>query len=396
MSTLLRKYVGGDKVIWLIIVLLSVASLLSVYSATGFLAYKHQGGNTSYYMFKQLFSLSFGILIMIVVHRIHYKWIARFSLMALYGAIVLLLITLVSGVNLNMASRWLTIPGIGITFQPSELAKLALIVYVAKVLAQHQKEDEPARGAFKPVMIYVGMVAGLIFRENLSTAALVVIVSMAMMFVGRVPLKYLFGTGAAAIALVALLLLLASQVSFLPRAQTWAARVEQYFNPEEADDASSYQVDQSKIAIASSGFFGKGPGNSVQRNFIPHPYSDFIYAIIAEEYGLAGASLILFCYLMLFYRVGVIVYASKRTFPAFLVLGLGLMLVSQAFINMGVAVGIFPVTGQPLPLVSLGTTSVLFTCLAFGIILGVSRQNMLQAAQERAVQGVKTEEQEGS
>jgi cell division protein FtsW len=388
MAEWIRKYVKGDKLIWGIIIFLSIVSLLSVYSATGFLAYKHQGGNTSYYMFKQLFSLSFGFGIIILVHHISYKWIARFSLVALYVAIGLLAITLVSGVNLNMASRWLTIPGIGITFQPSEMAKLALIVYVAKILAQFQKEEEPAREAFKPIMIYVLIVAGLIFRENFSTALLVVAVSVAMMFVGRVPFKYLGSTGLVVISLVVLLLFLAPKVTFLPRAQTWASRVEQFMDPEKADKSSTYQSDQSKIAIAAGGLVGKGPGNSVQRNFIPHPYSDFIYAIIAEEYGLLGPFLVLMAYVLLLGRIGVIVRASNRTFPAFLALGLGLMLTSQAFVNMGVAVGIFPVTGQPLPLVSLGTTSVLFTCMAFGMILGVSRHNIEQRDLEKSKEAV--------
>ncbi|HBG86704.1 MAG TPA: rod shape-determining protein RodA [Marinilabiliaceae bacterium] len=392
MSESVRKYLKGDTVIWSIVIILSVASLLSVYSATGFLAYKHQGGNTSYYMFKQLFSLSVGFGIIVLVHYIPYKWIARFSLMALYGSILLLIITLVAGVNLNMASRWLTIPGIGITFQPSEMAKLALIVYVAKILAQYQKEDDSAGEAFKPIIIYVLIVAGLIFRENLSTALLVVGVSVAMMFVGRVPLKYLLGSGAVAVGLLALLLFVAPKVDFLPRAETWASRVEQFVNPDKADKSSSYQSDQSKIAIASGGLLGKGPGNSVQRNFLPHPYSDFIYAIIAEEYGLIGPVIVLLCYLFLLARIGVIVRESNRTFPAFLALGLGLMLVSQAFVNMGVAVGIFPVTGQPLPLVSLGTTSVLFTCIAFGMILGVSRHNNELKEQKEGDEGLSSPE----
>lgn len=379
MGNLFRKYAKGDRAIWLVIIILSIASLLSVYSATGFLAYKYQGGNTSYYMFKQMGSLAFGIGVILFVHRIPYVWIARFAYIGLYFSVFLLLITLFSGVNLNNASRWLTIPGIGITFQPSEMAKLAIIIYVAKMLAQHQKEDEPAKEAFWPAMVHVVLVAGLIFTENLSTSLLVVAVTVAMMFVGRVPFKYLAATGVVAIGLVALSIVIAPKVSFLPRAKTWSSRVEQFLNPDKAEKSSTYQSDQSKIAIASGGIFGKGPGNSVQRNFIPHPYSDFIFAIIAEEYGFFGAFAIIICYLLLLGRIGTMVRASNRTFPAFMAFGLGLMLVSQAFVNMGVAVGIFPVTGQPLPLVSLGTTSVLFTCVAFGLILGVSRHNMEQA-----------------
>jgi len=383
MSGFVRKYIKGDTAIWWIIIILSIASLLSVYSATGFLAYKMQGGNTSYYLFKQFVSLGVGIGIIILMLNVKLNWVAGLSALALYVSVGLLLITLVMGVNLNEASRWLTIPGIGITFQPSEMAKLTLIVYVANILSRYQKDDEPAKEAFWPVLLHVGLVAGLIFTENLSTALLIVAVSAAMMFVGRVPFKYLFVTGVVIIGLVALVLVFANHVDFLPRAKTWSSRVEQFFNPELAGPASTYQADQSKIAIASGGFFGKGPGNSVQRNFLPHPYSDFIYAIIAEEYGMFGALIIMFCYVLLLARVGVLVSSSKRTFPAFMAFGLGLMLASQAFINMGVAVGVFPVTGQPLPLVSLGTTSVLFTCVAFGLILSVSRHNMEQIQLEK-------------
>lgn len=383
MVNLIKKYAKGDPVIWGIIVVLSIASLLAVYSATGTLAYKYQGGNTSYYMFKQLFSLGFGFALIMVILNMPYRLFSKYAIIGLYASIILLGVTLMSGVNLNMASRWLTIPILGVTFQPSEMAKLALIVYTAKVLAQFQKEGEPASAAFRPVIFHALIVVGLIFRENLSTAMLLMSVIIAMMYIGRVPFKYLGGTGLIILVVVAGFLFMASKVDFLPRAKTWAARVENYFSPEEAEKGSSYQADRAKIAIASGGIFGKGPGNSVQRNFIPHPYSDFIYAIIAEEFGFIGAMVILLCYLFLLGRIGVLVAASNRTFPAFLALGLGLMLVSQAFVNMGVAVGIFPVTGQPLPMVSMGTTSVLFTCVAFGAILSVSRQNMEDKMDEK-------------
>lgn len=376
MGNLIKKYAKGDPVIWVIIVVLSIASLLAVYSATGTLAYKYQGGNTSYYMFKQLISLAAGYVIILFVTNMPYRYFSRYAILGLYASILLLAVTLASGVNLNMASRWLTIPILGVTFQPSELAKLALIIYVAKVLAQNQKENEPASAAFRPVILHALIVVALIFRENLSTALLLMSVVVAMMYIGRVPFKYLGGTGLVVLVVVVGLLFMASRVDFLPRAKTWAARVENYFSPEEVDKESTYQSDQAKIAIASGGLFGKGPGNSVQRNFLPHPYSDFIYAIIAEEFGFLGALIILLSYLFLLGRVGVLVRASNRTFPAFLALGLGLMMVAQAFVNMGVAVGIFPVTGQPLPMVSMGTTSVLFTCVAFGAILSVSRQNL--------------------
>jgi cell division protein FtsW len=376
MSNFVRKYIKGDQNIWVIIVFLSLVSLLTVYSATGSLAYNTQGGNTTYFMFKQLSFLLVGIALIILVHHIPYKYFVIFSLPGLYFSIFMLLVTLFSGQNLNEASRWLEVPGIGLSFQPSEMAKLSLIVYVARVLAQHQREDTPTYGAFWPITIHSGIVCLLIFPENLSTALLLGGVVFLMMYLGRVPFKNLFFTGLAGTAVMTLVLVLAmNDIVLIDRAETWATRIENYFDDEAETDeyGSDYQITQSKIAIATGGILGKGPGNSDQRNFLPHPYSDFIFAIIAEEFGLIGAILVLGAYFFFLGRIGVLVRRSDRTFPAFMVLGLGLMLVIQAFVNMGVAVGIFPVTGQPLPLVSMGGTSILFTCLAFGAILSVSR-----------------------
>ncbi len=370
----------------MIIVFLSLVSLLTVYSATGSLAYKTQGGNTTYFMFKQLGFLLMGIALIVVVHRIPYKYFIIFSLPALYFSIIMLGVTLVSGQNLNEANRWLTVPGIGLSFQPSEMAKLALIFYVAKVLAQNQQEDGPTEGAFWPIIIHSAIVCLLIFPENFSTSLLLGGVVMLMMFLGRVPFKNLFFTGFTGVALITLILTLAmNDIVLIDRAETWATRIENFIDDEklvDEDFGNDYQINQSKIAIATGGIIGKGPGNSDQRNFLPHPYSDFIYAIIAEEFGFLGALSVMGAYFFLLGRIGVQVRKSKRTFPAFMILGLGLMLVIQAFVNMGVAVGIFPVTGQPLPLVSMGGTSILFTCLALGAILSVSRHNQEESGEE--------------
>jgi cell division protein FtsW len=389
MSNFVSKYIRGDRTIWVLVMFLALVSLLTVYSATGSLAYKTQGGNTTYFMFKQLGFLMMGIGVIAVVHHIPYKYFVIFSVPALYFSIFLLVLTLVSGQNLNEASRWYTVPGIGLSFQPSEMAKLALIIYVARVLAQHQRDDGPTEGAFWPIMIHSGIVCLLIFPENLSTAILLAGVVMVMMFLGRVPFKYLFFTGFIGAALISLVLLLAmNDVVLIDRAETWATRVERFLSDEQEinEYGSDYQVTQSKIAIATGGFFGKGPGNSDQRNFLPHPYSDFIYAIIAEEFGFVGALAVMGAYFFLLGRIGVLVNSSNRTFPAFMVLGLGLMLVIQAFVNMGVAVGIFPVTGQPLPLVSMGGTSILFTCFALGAILTVSRHNQVQKERQKVAE----------
>lgn len=377
MNETLRKYIKGDRIIWFVIIALAVFSSLVVYSATGNLAYKHHDGNAIYYLFRHAKFLMVGIGIIIAVHHLHYKWFARFATVFLYFSEALLLITLLTGVSLNQASRWLTLPVVGISFQPSELAKLALMMFIAKVLAQHQRDDSNANDAFKPIMIHVGIVCGLIFKEDFSTAGLIGATALIVMFIGRVSLKYILGTVAAVLIFVTVIIFSSEYVPFLHRASTWKARIMRHV--EDDDDGSNtadYQSERSKMAIATGGVFGKGPGNSHQRYFLPHPYSDFVFAIITEEFGLVGALLVMLAYLILLFRSGVIVRASTRTFPAFLVIGLATLLSVQAFINMGVAVGVFPVTGQPLPLVSMGGTSTLFTCLALGAILSVSRNNM--------------------
>ncbi len=378
-----QKYFKGDPILWGVIMVLAVFSLLAVYSSTGTLAYKYQGGNTYHYMFKHLMFLLFGGAILWSIHLMDYRIFSRIAKVFLWGSIALLVITLVVGSNLNEASRWLTVPGLGISFQPSELAKLALITYIARTLARHQDEDG-ADEAFKPIMIYLMVVAGLIIKENLSTALLIVMIAFIMMFVGRVPAKRLLMLVAAGFALILFMLFVAPNIPFFHRAKTWSARVERFMSSDDTEVEGNYQSQQAQMAVATGGVFGKGPGNSKQRNFLPHPYSDFIFAIIVEEFGLFGAIVIIMCYMVFLYRAGVIVRGSSRTFPAFLAIGLSYLLVIQGFINMGVAVGLLPVTGQTLPLVSMGGTSIIFTCIALGAVLSVSRNNMEEAAALRA------------
>jgi len=383
----LQKHFKGDPILWGVIVVLAAVSLLAVYSSTGTLAYKYQGGNTYYYMFKHFAFLMLGLGVIYGVHLMDYRIFAKYSTLFLYMSILLLLLTLVTGMSLNHAARWLTVPGIGLSFQPSELAKLALIMYIARTLARHQDAEEGAKDAFKPIMIYVGVVCGLVFTEDFSTAFLIGFIAFLLMFIGRVPFKYLAGTVGAAALLVTLLMLASPYLPFLHRAETWKSRIENFIGSDDEVEGTSdgnYQSRMAQMAVATGGVFGKGPGNSDQRNFLPHPYSDFIFAIIVEELGLWGAFLIILCYVVFLFRAGVIVRGSTRTFPAFLAIGLSYLLVFQGFFNMGVAVGIFPVTGQPLPLVSMGGTSILFTCLALGAILSVSRNNMEEAKRLKA------------
>lgn len=373
LTEVLSKYIKGDKVVWGVVFALSVFSLLAVYSSTGTLAYKYQEGNTAYYIVKHFILLVAGLSIIFITHLIPYKYYSRLSQVFLYLSIFLLAITLVMGTSLNQAARWLTLPGLGITIQTSDFAKLALIMYIARVLSMRQTDNKinDFNGVFVSLILPVVLVCGLIMPANFSTAAILFVTSFLLMFIGRVKVKYLLGISSVGILILALIIsLVIISGSNTGRIGTWQNRIESFASGESEDN---YQVEQSKIAIATGGLLGKGPGNSTQRNFLPHPYSDFIYAIIIEEYGLLGGFIVLSLYLFLLYRAGVIVRKSTRTFAAFLAIGLSISLVFQAFINMGVAVNIFPVTGQTLPLVSMGGSSILFTGVAFGIILSVSR-----------------------
>lgn len=371
MGRILRN-IKGDKVIWTVVFLLTIISFLAVYSSTGTLAWKFKGGNTEYYMLKHAVILFFGLLLMYFAHMVKYTYYSRIFQIALYIAVPLLFITLIFGLNINEAKRVLQLP-FDLTFQTSDLAKITLIIYLARMLTKKQENIKSFKEAFVPLMVPVLIVCGLIFPANFSTAAILFTTSMVLIFIGRVKLTYFFGM--IGIGVVALAMAL-SILYFMPiekqgRFGTWKSRITTFVDGSES--TNNYQVEQAKIAIASGYPLGKGPGNSTQRNFLPHPYSDFIFAIIVEEYGFAGGFIIIMLYLILFYRAIRIVTKAPGTFGSFLTIGVSFSLVFQAMINMGVAVNILPVTGQPLPLISMGGTSIWFTSLAIGIILSVSR-----------------------
>lgn len=369
------KHFKGDTAIWLIVILLAIFSMLTVYSATGSLAYKKMGGNTTYYLFRHLGFLGFGIFIIYVVHNISYKVYYTLSQLLLYLSIPMLAWTLFKGVSLNEAARWLTLPGTGLSFQTSDFAKFALIMYVARLLSGKQEDARDQKSIFQSILIWVFLVCALILPADFSTAAMLFVICLVLMFIGRVNLKYLFGLIGVGIAGLSIFILIMWNMPNSGRVGTWKARIESFVG----DDADgNFQANRAKTAIVNGGLFGRGPGNSIQRNVLPHPYSDFIYAIIVEEYGLVGGLTILLLYLFLLYRVGAIVRKSERTFPALLVVGLAFSLVFQALINMAVAVNVFPVTGQTLPFVSMGGTSIMFTSVAVGIILSVSRSVMAE------------------
>jgi len=363
--------IKGDKVIWAVVFLLTLLSFLAVYSSTGTLAYRYHGGNTEYYMLKHAVILLFGLLLMYFAHLIKYTYFSRIFQIALYIAVPLLAITLIFGLNLNEARRVLPLP-FNLTFQTSDLAKITLIIYLARMLSKKQEMIKDFKSAFVPLMLPVIIVTILILPENFSTAALLFTTCLVLIFIGRVKFTYILGMIGIGIAGLAIMI---SILTFMPgdqgRIGTWKNRVTSFI---EGDSESNYQTQQSKIAIATGGVFGKMPGNSTQRNFLPHPYSDFIFAIIIEEYGIIGGIFLVLLYLILLYRAVKIVTQSPGTFGAFLTIGVAFSLVFQAMINMGVAVNLLPVTGQPLPLVSMGGTSIWFTSLSIGIILSVSKE----------------------
>ena len=366
-----NKYIKGDKVVWLVVLLLAILSILTVYSSIVTLAYKYKDGDTIYYLMKHLFILVVGFGLMLGAHNLNYKYYSRISQLAIFTSVPLLAITLIFGANINDASRWLVIPVINQTFQTSDLAKLALIMYLARLLYKKQDNIQDFKSAFLPIMVPVLLVCGLILPANFSTAAMLFTTCLIIMFIGRVNIKYILSLiGIGITSLILLLAIASAKPDLLPRMGTWAKRVESF---SAGGSSGNYQADQAKIAIASAYPFGKGPGGSTQRNFLPHPYSDFIYAIVIEEYGLAGGVGVIILYLILFYRGIKIAQKAEKTYGTFLAVGLSFSLVFQAMINMAVAVNLFPVTGQPLPLVSMGGTSIWFTCLAIGIILSVSR-----------------------
>lgn len=378
----------GDKVIWALVVVLALASLLVVYSSTGLLAYKYNKGNTEVYLFKQIAFIAIGMAVIYFSHRVNYTLYSRAARILFLLSIPLLIYTLFFGVRLNEGSRWIRLPIINLTFQTSDLAKLALFMYLSRLLSKKQEVIKDFKKGFLPIIIPVGIICVLIAPANLSTALLVGATGILLLFIGRVSAKHLLSTIGIAIIPVVLLLLIAvayydkeeGKCKDLPavletgRMPTWIKRVQNFiYDTNQFDKDENYQINQAKIAITKGGILGLGPGNSEQRNFLPHPYSDFIFAIIIEEYGLIGGACIIFIYLLFLFRSIRIFKKCPYAFGAFLALGLSFTLVIQALINMAVAVNLFPVTGVTLPLVSMGGSSFLFTCLSIGIILSVAR-----------------------
>jgi cell division protein FtsW len=397
----------GDRAIWAIVVILTLASLLLVYSSTGSLAYR-MSKSTESYLFKQFAFIMLGIMVIYFAHRINYTLYSRVALILFLISVPLLLYTLLFGVQLNAGSRWIKLPVINMTFQTSDLAKLALFMYLSRQLSRKQAVIKDFKKGFLPIVVPVAVVCMLIAPANLSTAILVAGTSFVLMFIGRVSTKHILLT--MGVAMIPVLFLISIAVSTydkekghskkLPailaagRIPTWIGRIQTFVYSKKEDNSDKlYQINQAKIAIAKGGWLGRGPGNSEQRNFLPHSYSDFIYAIIIEEYGIFGAAVVCCIYLLFLYRCIRIYRKCPYAFGAFLALALSFTLVIQAIANMGVNVNLFPNTGVTLPLVSMGGSSFLFTCLSIGIILSVSR-NVEQQEGKAALQALKDNREE--
>jgi len=369
----LTKTFKGDRAIWGLVALFIFYSLLAVYSSSVGVAFMKHGGNTTYFLKSQLITLIFSLGLIVIVHYLPYRIYFSMAGLILIGAVGLLVLTFVIGSRVNEAMRSIPIPGLG-RLQTSDVAKVALVLYLARSLAKYQKDLNNFLLVTKYFIVPVGIVCALIMPENLSTAVLVFGMSMIIMFIGRVPVKFIIayiGIGVAGVLLFAMLLTVIKKDN--NRVQVWKNRIEHFFSSK-GDEDGDYQSNQAKIAISTGGLFGKAPGRSTQRNMLPQSNSDFIFAIIIEEYGLLfGAIPLILAYMILLFRGITIAKKCETAFPAFLVLGLIVMIVFQAMINMMVAVGLFPVTGQTLPMVSWGRTSVLVMSFSLGAILSVSR-----------------------
>lgn len=374
----LIKNLKGDKVIWTFVALLALFSFMPVFSASSNLAYMGHGtGNTLGYLVKHFAHICIGFMIIYWIHKVPYHYFRAISIVAMPVVWVLLAYTLVKGTVIAgaNASRWIQVPFIGITFQTSTLAFIVLMVFVARYLSKKREEPITFKSSLWELWTPVFFTLGLILPANFSTAALMFSMVLMLTFVGQYPLKYIgliVGAGVLALAFFVLVSKAFPDAKFFNRVKTWESRLENFTT--DKPDEDDYQIEKAKIAIASGGIQGLGPGKSVQKNFLPQSSSDFIFAIIVEEYGLIGGIAVLSLYLLLFFRFLVAAHKANTLFGKLVVVGLGFPIVFQALINMAVAVELLPVTGQTLPLISSGGSSIWMTCISLGIIIGVTKK----------------------
>ena len=370
----------GDRTLWAIAILLAVISFMPVYSASSNLTFSRGGGTPLGYLIKHMITLGSGFLIMFVLHKLNYRYFAPLAVIAMPFVVLLLIYTLTQGTTMGgaNASRWVRLPVVGFTFQSSALASLVLMIFLARYLSKNVGQITTLKQMWLPILMPIAIICGLILPANFSTTAIVFVMAMTLLFLGGVhwkPLLQIVGMGVVALTLFIVVVMTFPGIS--NRVSTWKARIENFVSGTAEDN---YQADKAKMAIAEGMVIGKGPGKSVQKNFLPQSNSDFIYAIIVEEYGLFGGSFIIMCYVWLFIRIIRIALRAPTIYGTLLAIGAGMGIIIQAVINMGVAVNLFPVTGQTLPLVSSGGTSVWMTCAAIGIILSVSQATSSETA----------------
>ncbi|MGB3344836.1 MAG: FtsW/RodA/SpoVE family cell cycle protein [Aequorivita sp.] len=380
------EYIQGDRAIWGIVFLLALFSFLPVYSSSSNLAYLYGDGSTLPYLLRHFAHLVLGFAILYGVHKIPYNYFRGLSLIAIPLVVLLLIITMAEGTTIEgaNASRWIRVPFVGVTFQTSTLAGVVLMIYVARYLSRIKDKTVTFKETLLPLWLPVFLVLALILPANFSTTAIFFAMVVMLVFVGGYPIKYLGIILGAGVVFLTIFVLSAKAFpdAFPNRVDTWMNRIENFADKQ--DTEADYQIEKAKIAIASGGVTGLGPGKSVQKNFLPQSSSDFIYAIIVEEFGLVGGLFLMLLYLFLLFRIVVVAHKSTSVFGKLVVIGVGLPIVFRAMINMAVAVELFPVTGQNLPLISSGGTSIWMTCLALGIVLSVSakREIVVKEAEE--------------
>ncbi|NND87782.1 MAG: FtsW/RodA/SpoVE family cell cycle protein [Flavobacteriaceae bacterium] len=374
------KNIQGDKAIWAVAGLLALFSFLPVYSASSNLAYLYGDGSTFKFLLKHLAHLLLGFAILYGVHKIPYHYFRGLSILALPIVVILLLVTVAQGTTIDgaNASRWIRVPFVGVTFQTSTLAAVVLMTYVARYLSRIKDKTVTFKETLLPLWLPVFIVLALILPANLSTTAIIFAMVVVLVFVGGYPIRYLGIILGAGLIMLTLFVLTAKAFPgvFPNRVDTWMSRIENFADKE--DTEGDYQIEKAKIAIASGGVTGQGPGKSVQKNFLPQSSSDFIFAIIVEEFGIVGGLSLMMLYLLMLFRLVIVAHKSSSMFGKLLVIGVGLPIIFQALINMAVAVELFPVTGQTLPLISSGGTSIWMTCLALGMVLSVSAKREVE------------------
>lgn len=379
----LLAYIKGDKTLWVIAIVLALFSMMPVYSASSNIAFLYGSGNTFSMLAKHAIHLCLGFILMYAAHNISYKHYGAISVILMPMVILLLAYTLLNGHTVSNASRWIRIPFLGWTFQTSAFASVVLMIYISRYLAKTGVEKlKSFKQTFVPLLLPIFAVCGLILPSNFSTAALVFAIALLVLYIGGYSLKNLLIIIGGGIATLLIFILLTKAFPDMNnRVSTWVARIENFGS---GDKTENYQVHKAKLAIAEGNYFGKGPGKSVQKNFLPQSNSDFIYAVIVEEFGILGGVSLIFFYILFFIRILVISTKAQSKFGTLLAIGAGLGIMVQAFVNLGVAVNLLPVTGQTLPLISAGGSSIWMTCIAIGIILSVSRGNQTEEVTNQA------------